>query len=124
VFGAIVATGAGLHAAAYFIEEQSKLGSVATVLTVAVPVAVYILGVFVLYLILAGSFDVFHLLLITGTAIVLGAAIALAAAGVTMAVCLVVVMLAPVVTVVGFEVRGHRHADDAVARAGAATEVD
>jgi low temperature requirement protein LtrA len=117
LFGAIVATGAGLHAAAYYIEGHSKLSSVETVLTVAVPIAVYIFGVFVLYLILAGSFDAFHLLLIVGTAIVLGAAIALAAAGVTMAVCLVVVMLAPVVTVVGFEVRGHRHAADAVARA-------
>ena len=28
VFGAIVATGAGLHAAAYYIEHHSKLGSV------------------------------------------------------------------------------------------------
>jgi len=111
LFGAIVATGAGLHAAAYYIEGHSKLGPVETVLTVAVPVGVYIFGVFLLYLILAGSFDAFHLLLITGTALVLAAAIALAAAGVTMAVCLVVVMLAPVVTVVGFEVHGHRHVD-------------
>ncbi|CAN5690256.1 low temperature requirement protein A [soil metagenome] len=116
-FGAIVATGAGLHAAAYYIEGHSELDSVETVLTVAIPVAVYIFGVFLLYLILTDSLDPFHLLLITGTAVVLAAAVALAAAGVTMAVCLVVVMLAPVVTVVGFEVRGHRHADHAVTRA-------
>ena len=38
VFGAIVATGAGLHAAAYYIEHHSKLGSVETVLSVAIPV--------------------------------------------------------------------------------------
>ena len=37
VFGAIVATGAGLHAAAYYVEHHSKLGSVATVLAVALP---------------------------------------------------------------------------------------
>ena len=37
-FGAIVATGAGLHAAAYYIEHHSKLGSVDTVLAVALPV--------------------------------------------------------------------------------------
>jgi hypothetical protein len=34
---------------------------------------------------------------------------------VSMAVCLLVVTLAPVVTVVGFEVRGHRHAAAAFA---------
>ncbi|CAN5176221.1 low temperature requirement protein A [soil metagenome] len=117
LFGAIVATGAGLHAAAYFIEGHSKLDSVTTVSTVAVPVGIYVLGIFGLYLILVRSFDAFHLLLLAGTIIVLGAAVALAAAGVTMAVCLVVVMLAPVVTVVGFELIGQRHADEAVSRA-------
>ena len=48
-FGAIVATGAGLHAAAYYIEHHSKLGSVGTVLAVALPVAAYIVSVYVLY---------------------------------------------------------------------------
>jgi low temperature requirement protein LtrA len=116
LFGAIVATGAGLHAAAYFIEGHSKLGSVETVLAVALPIAVYIVGIFGLYLILVRSFDAFHLLLLAGSGVVLGAAVALAAAGVTMAVCLVVVMLAPVVIVVGFEVVGHRHAEQALSR--------
>ena len=116
LFGAIVATGAGLHAAAYFIEEHSKLDSVTTVLTVAVPVGIYILGIYGLYLTLVRSLDAFHLLLIAGTLVVLGAAVGLASAGVTMAVCLVVVMLAPVVTVLGFEIIGHRHADAAVSR--------
>jgi low temperature requirement protein LtrA len=117
LFGSIVATGAGLHAAAYFIEEHSELGSVATVLAVAIPVGVYVFGIFLLYLILVHSFDAFHLVLLAGTVVVLGVAVGLAANGVTMAVCLIVVMLAPVVTVVGFEVLGHRHAEDAVARA-------
>jgi low temperature requirement protein LtrA len=116
LFGAIVATGAGLHAAAYYIEGHSELGSVATVLALALPVAVYILCIFGLYLILVRSFDAFHLLLLTGSGIVLGVAVALAAAGVTMAVCLVVVMLAPMVTVVGFELVGHRHAENAISR--------
>jgi low temperature requirement protein LtrA len=48
VFGSIVATGAGLHAAAYSIENHTKLGSVATVLSVAIPVAVYIVSVYLL----------------------------------------------------------------------------
>ncbi len=40
---------------------------------------------------------------------------AAAASGVDMAVCLVILMLAPVVTVVGYEMRGYRHQAEAVA---------
>ena len=36
----------------------------------------------------------------------------LAAAGISMANCLLVVTLAPMVTVVGYETLGHRHAAD------------
>ena len=114
VFGAIVATGAGLHAAAYDIEHHSKLGSVGTVLAVALPVGVYIGSVFLLYTLFVGGWDGFHILLMTLTAAVLTGACALAASGVSMAVCLLVITLAPVVTVVGFELRGHRHAEEAI----------
>ena len=116
VFGSIVATGAGMHAAAYYIERQSKLGSVGTVLSVAIPVAIYIGSVYLLYILLVGGRDTFHALLMVLTAAVLAGAVALAAAGVSMAVCLLVIMLAPVVTVVGFEVFGHRHAAEALQR--------
>jgi hypothetical protein len=47
---------------------------------------------------------------------VLVAAPLLAAAGVSMSVCLLVVMLAPVVTVVGYEVHGYRHVAVALER--------
>ncbi|CAN5699197.1 low temperature requirement protein A [soil metagenome] len=114
VFAAIVGTGAGLHAAAYYIEHHSKLGSVGTVLSVAIPVAVYLLLIFALYRLLLGVFDPFHLLLLAVTTVVMGAAIAMAAAGVGMAICLLVVTLAPAVTVVGYEVVGHRHAQRAL----------
>ena len=114
VFGAIVATGAGLHAAAYYIEHHSKLGSVGTVLAVALPVGVYIGSVFLLYTLFVGGWDGFHILLMTLTAAVLTGARALAASGVSMAVCLLVITLAPVVTVVVFELRGHRHAEEAI----------
>ena len=39
VFGAVAAVGAGLHAAAYYIEHHSVLAATGTVLTVAVPLA-------------------------------------------------------------------------------------
>jgi low temperature requirement protein LtrA len=42
VFGSIVAMGAGLHAAADYIEHRSAMHSIGTVLAVALPVGVYI----------------------------------------------------------------------------------
>ncbi|WP_414684905.1 low temperature requirement protein A [Mycobacterium sp.] len=114
--GAIVATGAGLHAAAYYIEHQSKLSSVQTVLTVALPVAAYIASIYLLYMVLVRTVDAFHLLLIALTAAVLAGAVWLADAGVSMANCLLVVTLAPMVSVVGFEMVGHRHTTEAIAR--------
>ncbi|BDX31170.1 membrane protein [Mycobacterium antarcticum] len=109
VFGAIVATGAGLHTAAYYVEEQSVLGSVGTVLAVVIPVGVYIALIFVLYGLMVGGWDAVHLLLAVLTAGVLVGAVVAAAAGVPMTACLLIVTLAPVVSVVGFEVLGHRH---------------
>jgi Bacterial low temperature requirement A protein (LtrA) len=115
-FGAIVSTGAGLHAAAYYIEHHSKLGSVETVLSVAVPVGVYILSVYILYAWLVRTVDVFHVLLVVLTGVVLAAAVLLAGAGISMANCLLVVTLAPMVTVLGYETLGHRHAAQAISR--------
>jgi low temperature requirement protein LtrA len=115
-FGAIVATGAGLHAAAYYIEHHSELGSIETVLAVAVPVAAYIVSVYILYAWLMRTVDPFHLLLLVLTAAVLGIAVWLAASGISMANCLLVVTLAPMVTVVGYETLGHRHAAADLAR--------
>jgi low temperature requirement protein LtrA len=116
VFGSIVATGAGLHAAAYYIEHHSELGSVETVLAVALPVGVYIASVYMLYMLMVRSVDAFHVLLMVLSAAVLGAAVWLAAAGISMANCLLVVTLAPMVTVIGYETVGHRHAAQAIAR--------
>jgi low temperature requirement protein LtrA len=115
-FGAIVATGAGLHAAAYYIEHHSKLGSVETVLSVAVPVGAYIASIYILYAWLMRTVDAFHLLLVALTGAVLGVAVWMAAAGISMANCLLVVTLAPMVTVVGYETLGHRHAAEAIER--------
>ncbi|MET0900654.1 MAG: low temperature requirement protein A [Mycobacterium sp.] len=116
IFGAIVATGAGLHAAAYFIEDHSKLGSVETVASVAIPVGIYLLLIFALYAMLVRALDPFHLVLAIVSLGVLVGSVGLAAAGVDMAVCLLVVMAAPVVAVVGFEFMGHRHGQDDIDR--------
>jgi low temperature requirement protein LtrA len=109
IFGSIAATGAGLHVAAYFIADEAHIGATATVLTVAVPVALFLLAVYALFTWLVRTPDPFHLSLLAATAAVSVLAVALAASGLAMAWSLVVLMLAPWVTVVGFETIGHRH---------------
>jgi low temperature requirement protein LtrA len=109
MFGAIVAVGAGLHVAAYYIQRESELGAAATILTVAIPAAIFIAGVYWMYSTLTRSLDPFHVSLLVGTAAVLVASVALAGAGASVAWSLLVLALAPWVTVVGYELRGHRH---------------
>ena len=95
-----MATGAGLHAAAYYIEHHSKLGSVghgavgggAGRRRTSCPI-------YLLYALLVRTVDAFHLLLLVLTAAVLGGR----GAGwpppaISMANCLLVVTLAPMVT--------------------------
>ena len=120
IFGSIAATGAGLHVAATYISHEAHIGATATVITVAMPVGVFAFALFALYAYLVHSGDPFHIALLAGTAAVLALAVLLASVGLPMAVCLVVVMLAPFVTVVGYETLGHRHLDAALNRAHAA----
>ena len=110
IIGAVVATGGGLHVAAYYLEEHSELSASGTVLAVAIPVAVYILGIFVLYTYLTHALDRFHLRPDRGRRPSSSSRRSLlAAAGASMAWCLLVLALAPWVTVVGYELRGHEH---------------
>ncbi len=109
VFGSIAATGAGLHVAADYIGHEAHIGATATVLTVVVPVAVFVIALLALYSYLVHAVDTFHVGLFVGTTAVLLLAVLLASIGVPMAFCLVVLMLAPLVTVVGYETIGHRH---------------
>ena len=116
VFGSIIATGAGLHVAAYYIEGETHLSAYGTVLSVTIPVAIYVVTIFFMYTHLVRAAAPFHLYLLIGTAAVLVTAGAMARNGVPMTTCLLVVMVAPAVTVVGFEAVGHRHASAAVQR--------
>ncbi|MGW7084410.1 low temperature requirement protein A [Streptomyces sp. NPDC054871] len=109
LFIGIAGAGAGLHVAGLQLEHHSKLGDVAVVLSLALPVGLYLLMVYLLHTLLMSVADRFHLLLISLTLAVLLTAVLLAAAGVAIAVCLLVVMLAPFVTVLGYETIGHRH---------------
>lgn len=115
IVASIVATGAGLHVAAYFIEHKAQIGPLATLLSVAIPLAIYLGGIYALYYYLVQRFDPFHIWLLLATAAVAALAVIAALAGVDMAVCLVILTLAPAVTVVGYEIHGHRHQAEALA---------
>jgi low temperature requirement protein LtrA len=116
VFASLAAMGAGLHVAAFSLEGDAEIGTTAVVLAVALPLALYVGVVYGLYSLLIGERDTFHLALLAATAAVLFLAVALAAAGAHMAVCLVVLTLAPAVTIVGYETIGHEHMADALER--------
>jgi low temperature requirement protein LtrA len=116
VFASLAAMGAGLHVAAISLEGDAEIGTTAVVLSVAVPLASYVTVVYGLYAILMRERDPLHLALLAATAAVLCLAVAFAAAGAHMAVCLVVLTLAPAVTIVGYETLGHRHMADALER--------
>jgi low temperature requirement protein LtrA len=116
IFGSIAATGAGLHVAAYYIAHEAHIAATATVLTVAAPLAVYVLTLFALYTFLVRAVDPFHIALLAGTAALLVLRVLLATIGTPMAVCLVVLMLAPLVPVIGYETLGYRHMASAVQR--------
>jgi low temperature requirement protein LtrA len=105
---AIVATGAGLHVASYFIERKSVIGPLATVLSVAAPVAVYIGLIYATYYYLVRRFYRLDVWLLTAIAVVLVASVVAAQSGIDMAKCLVVLILAPAIIVVGYEGRGYR----------------
>ncbi|WP_285105396.1 low temperature requirement protein A [Promicromonospora sp. MEB111] len=109
VFAALAGVGAGLHVAGYYLDGESHLGAVGTVLAVAVPVLVFVVVDYVQFWVLSRSVSPLHLYLVLGTVAMLAVAVAAAAAGVAMSWSLLLVMLAPAISVVGYEARGHRH---------------
>jgi low temperature requirement protein LtrA len=116
IFAALAAIGAGLHVAAISLEHEAEIGAPATVLSVAIPIAIYVGVFYALYSLLMRQRDRFHIGLLAGTAAVLVLSVVLAAVGVSVAVCLVVMVLAPATTVVGYEIIGHRHITEALER--------
>ncbi|MFE3592501.1 low temperature requirement protein A [Streptomyces niveus] len=109
LFTGIAGSGAGLHVAGLDLEHHSNLGPAAVVLSLALPVGLYLLMVYLLHTLLLTTADRLHLLLISLTLALLAAVVLLSTAGVPIATCLLVVMLAPYVTVIGYETIGHRH---------------
>lgn len=112
IITSIAATGAGLHVAAYYIEGNAQIGPLSVLISVAVPVSLYIGLVYTLYTYLVGYFDRFHLLLLGGNFGFIFISLIAAALGCSVAACLLILTLAPAVTVVGYELLGHQHQAD------------
>jgi low temperature requirement protein LtrA len=117
IFASIAATGAGLHVAAYYIEHKAHISAAAAVSTVAIPVGIYMLLIFAHYVYLLQRMEAFYLGLLAGAAVLLVLPVLAAAAGVSMTICLALLMLAPLVPVIGYEAKGHRYGDAALTRA-------
>jgi hypothetical protein len=90
-------------------ERAATISATGTVASTALPFAIYSVALYAIYARFTRHRDPFHLALLAGTATVLALSLALAALGAGVAICLVVLMFAPVVTVVGYETVGHRH---------------
>ncbi|MGI8415011.1 MAG: low temperature requirement protein A, partial [Nakamurella sp.] len=128
IFASVAATGAGLHVVAGYLEEAAAgrgrpgeqpahhIGATGAVLAVVIPVAVYTAALYVIYTWLVGEFDRFHSWLLSGTVVLLVLPVLLAVGGAAIPACLLVLMLAPVVTIVGYETVGHAHQAEVITR--------
>ena len=111
----IVATGGGLRAAALWIERGAKISAVAAVVSVAIPLAAFFGSLFALYFYLVRRFGLFDVSLALATAVVISVAVVAALSGMSTPWCLVLLMFAPIVAVLGYEVIGYRRQADALA---------
>ena len=109
IFGALAATGAGLHVAAYVIEGVAHIDDTQALLTVVVPVAVFSVALFTLYTLLLKQFDPFHIGLFLGSLVPLGLAVAAVQSGWSMGAGIAIAALSPVVVIIGYETVGFRH---------------
>jgi low temperature requirement protein LtrA len=104
----IVGTGAGLHLAAYFIDHKAHITAVAVVLAVAVPVLIFIVSLSALYYYLVRGFHAFDAQLLLVSCAFAVCPIVAAWLSIGLGMCLVILMLAPAVIVIGYEVLGYR----------------
>ena len=117
IFFALAGTGAGLHVAAYEIEGVAHIDLVQALLTVVVPVGVFMVALFTIYSLLLRQFDPFHIWLFVGSVVVLALAVIAVIAGASFGVGILITAASPFVVVVGYETVGHRHQAAALQRA-------
>jgi low temperature requirement protein LtrA len=105
IFAAIAATGAGLHVAAYYIDHEAHVSAAVAVASIAVPVGLFKGSLTWLYSVMVGRDRT--VITVAGVVLMaLAAAVGLAAAGVSVPVCLLVIVLALGASIVVDERRG------------------
>jgi low temperature requirement protein LtrA len=120
IFAAIAATGAGLHVAAYYIDHEAQISAAAAVASIAVPVAIFKASLTALYYVMLGA-DRTIIAVAAGVLVALAGSIGLAAAGASVPVCLLVIVLALGVSIVVDERRGPERLHLALAKLEAGT---
>jgi low temperature requirement protein LtrA len=105
IFAAIAATGAGLHVAAYFIDHEAHISAAVAVASIAVPVALFKVSLTWLYSVMICA-DRTVIAVAAGVLASLAASVGLAAAGVSVPVCMLVIVLALGASIVIDERRG------------------
>lgn len=113
VYASIAAVGAGLHVAALYVEHEAHISETVVMLSIAIPVATYFLSLMMLVGKLIGLHSHAMMLTVLKLSIVV-LSVVLAAAGVSLAVCILVVALAPVVSVVAEETGGRERTAELV----------
>lgn len=116
IFGALAATGAGLHVAANVIDHRALIDDPTfAVLATAIPVLVFIAVLFVVYSLLMVRIDPVQLLFFLGSAGALAGAVAISCRGASIGVSLLIVAASPLVVIVGYETVGYRRQAAALA---------
>jgi len=115
VFAAIAAVGAGLHVIGYVYDEHYHVSTLTAISSVAVPVLVFMVTLYLLHAWLVSALPKNAPLQVTVLALPV-VAIVLAAFGCPLWLCLLVVTLSPVLVVVAFELGSWRSLDAQVDR--------
>ena len=113
IFAAIAATGAGLHVAAYFIDHEAHISAAVAVASIAIPVAIFKASLTVMFSIMI-CVDRTVVAVAAGVLAALAGSVGLAAAGVSVPVCLLVIVLALGTSIVIDEKRGTHKMDAAL----------
>ena len=108
LYASIAATGAGLHVAANYVEGEGHVTLVSLALLLACAPTAAVVMIFALFHVLLPGFDGFHVGLLLGSVAVAVLGVVLAAVGAPLSVVIAVLTMIPWVSVVGYEVRGHR----------------
>ena len=107
LFAAIAATGAGLHVAAYFIDHEAHIPAAGAVASIAVPVILFKVSLSTLYSIMLGP-DRELLWSSALVVIALAGSIAMAAAGASLPLCMLEMMVVLGLSIIFDERRGHK----------------